>query len=171
MTLSAEQSAVRIQALSALATIAIVVSACITISGNSANFPAQAAWARSAILMLLWLMAVIATRANQRFFHRDEIDGSAPPANSSSEINAHVLQNTLEQTVLILTLTLALCILRPPFWYPMLLAVTLLFSAGRAAFWWGYHHHPVMRGYGFGLTFYPSLLLALYLGADLLHLL
>ena len=34
--------------------------------------------------------------------------------------------------------------------------LTALFVLGRILFWVGYHKHPYLRAFGFGITFYPS---------------
>ena len=34
---------------------------------------------------------------------------------------------------------------------------------GRALFWIGYHKNPLLRAFGFGLTFYPTVIIIVWL--------
>jgi hypothetical protein len=46
--------------------------------------------------------------------------------------------------------------------------LTALFVLGRILFWVGYHKHPYLRAFGFGITFYPTV--AIYIWFVLLIL-
>ena len=77
---------------------------------------------------------------------------------SRDEIDARVLQNTVEQLVL------ALC-LWPPTAYLLAgdgpgvaVALGIGFCLARLAFWVGYHRAPSLRAFGFAATFYPTVM-------------
>lgn len=38
-----------------------------------------------------------------------------------------------------------------------------LFFIGRVIYWWGYHHNTYVRAFGFGLTFYPTVIVYAWL--------
>ena len=44
----------------------------------------------------------------------------------------------------------------PPEEARSLILLTILFVAGRILFWIGYHYNPLMRAFGFGIGFYPT---------------
>jgi uncharacterized membrane protein YecN with MAPEG domain len=41
--------------------------------------------------------------------------------------------------------------------------LTMLFVMGRILFWIGYHRNPYLRAFGFGITFYPTVLAFVWL--------
>ena len=41
--------------------------------------------------------------------------------------------------------------------------LTALFLLGRVLFWIGYHYNPYLRAFGFGITFYPTVAVFLWL--------
>ena len=41
--------------------------------------------------------------------------------------------------------------------------ITALFVMGRILFWIGYHKNPYLRAFGFGITFYPTVIVYLWL--------
>jgi len=119
-------------------------------------------WAYAASLTGLWLPLMIGLRATQRFFDPTQIDGSAPAASSPAQIDARVLQNTLEQTVLAL-LASGLVALSHATHAAMLITMhAATFFIARLCFWVGYHRAPWMRAYGFSLGFYGSVSMYIY---------
>ncbi|MEM7073848.1 MAG: MAPEG family protein [Pseudomonadota bacterium] len=113
----------------------------------------------------LVLVAMVGRIAQRRFFDATLIDGQAPRPGTAADIDARVLQNTLEQTVL------ALCI------WPLVgftlgagvvLVLGLGFAVARLAFWVGYHRAPPLRAFGFAATFYPTVVAGLWVLARLL---
>jgi hypothetical protein len=44
-----------------------------------------------------------------------------------------------------------------------LIILTILFVLGRVLFWVGYHINPYVRAFGFGLTFYPTVVVYAWL--------
>jgi len=114
---------------------------------------------RCELFTVVWLAAGIAAVARGRFFSAPDIQGSGFAAPGPRiAVAAAVLQNTLEQVVLAFAVHLALaCLLRGREMALIPLLVTL-FCAGRLAFWIGYRSGAGSRAFGFGLTFYPSVL-------------
>ena len=41
--------------------------------------------------------------------------------------------------------------------------LTALFVMGRLLFWIGYHKNPYLRAFGFGITFYPTVMAFIWL--------
>lgn len=114
---------------------------------------------RCELFTVVWLAAGVAAVARGRFFSAADIQGSgfAMPGPRIA-VEAAMLQNTLEQVMLAFAVHLALASLlrgREMVLIPLLVA---LFCAGRLAFWTGYRSGAGSRAFGFGLTFYPSVL-------------
>lgn len=118
------------------------------------------------ILLVFWLAATIAMLARHRFFSPADIDGSGlSEGTATAKQLQSVLQNTLEQVVLALSVHLIWAASLPWHWQAAIPAAALLFCIGRVLFWRGYAHGAPARALGFALTFYPSLLmLVLILG-------
>jgi hypothetical protein len=51
----------------------------------------------------------------------------------------------------------------PPEEARTLIILTSLFLLGRVLFWAGYHYNPYVRAFGFGITFYPTVAVYLWL--------
>ena len=51
----------------------------------------------------------------------------------------------------------------PPEEARTLIILTALFLMGRVLFWVGYHYNPYVRAFGFGITFYPTVAVYLWL--------
>lgn len=107
----------------------------------------------------LVMMLLIARLAHRRFFDDAFIDGAQFASGSAAEIDQRVLTNTVEQIVLALALW--------PFAALTLGGAVVIwmglgFAMARIAFWLGYHLSPPLRAFGFGATFYPTVLAALW---------
>jgi hypothetical protein len=76
------------------------------------------------------------------------------------------LQNTLEQTVLAFLVHLAWATVMPVSRVSVIPAATLLFLFGRVLFTWRYRGGAPARALGFALTFYPSVLMLIIIGAQ-----
>ena len=163
MSLTREQRSIARQIAAAWVTIAMITWPAVHFIHPSPFNTSLDAWAFSALLSISWLFIAVGVRAKERYLNPQEIGGSAPSAGSRAEIDARVLQNTLEQTILMLTLTAILCQLRPLHWYALLIAITFFFNVGRACFWWGYHRSVILRGYGFALGFHALIMLFVFL--------
>ena len=117
---------------------------------------------KCAIVALLPVILAVIIVAAQRL-RPDRKVGRVVEAYTSLDINTRLIRNTTEQFVLLLvglsglsayvTLSDALSI-------PVL---TALFLIGRTLFWLGYHHNTFLRAYGFGLTFYPTVVVYVWL--------
>ena len=122
---------------------------------------AFALWADSFIA--LWLGASIGLLARHRFFTPEDIDGGGLSKGSeTANILQATLQNTLEQTVLAVLVHLAWAILMPVSWMSAIPAAVILFLFGRVLFLRGYRGGAPARAVGFTLTYYPSVLMLLF---------
>ena len=125
------------------------------------------AFARAEFFVVIWLVAMIANVARMRFFSVDDIAGSSSTFESQRVEDARaVLQNTLEQVVLGVACHALLLISVPNSTY-LVAVLAALFSVGRLFFWIGHSRGAAARSLGFALTFYPSLLCLVFVGARL----
>jgi len=104
----------------------------------------------------------IALLARHRFFAPEDIDGGGLSVGSATARTLQAtLQNTLEQTVLAISVHL-ICPPPPPQgWQAAVPAAASLFVIGRILFWRGYAAGAPARALGFALTFYPSVAMLL----------
>lgn len=82
--------------------------------------------------------------------------GRTPKPNSSLDINTRFILNTFEQFTAYFIAHCGLALYSPPNEARTLPILTALFLLGRLLFWVGYHRNPLLRAFGFGLTFYPT---------------
>ena len=75
--------------------------------------------------------------------------------NSSLDINTRFILNTFEQFTLYIIGLAGLAVYAPIEEARSLPILTGLFLLGRILFWIGYHKNPLLRAFGFGITFYP----------------
>ncbi|MDH2434629.1 MAPEG family protein [Pokkaliibacter sp. MBI-7] len=116
--------------------------------------------ARWLVLLVLPLLINIALLAKHRFFHAEDIDGSALSEGSQrARLLQATLQNTLEQTVLAFAVQLIWLIAMPIKALTVLPVAALLFLVGRTLFMLGYARGAAARSLGFALTFYSSVFL------------
>ncbi|MDH3579995.1 MAG: MAPEG family protein [Hyphomicrobiales bacterium] len=76
--------------------------------------------------------------------------------NSSLDINTRFILNTVEQFILFLVGLSGIALYAPMTEAHSVPILTALFLMGRALFWIGYHKNPYLRAFGFGITFYPT---------------
>lgn len=120
------------------------------------------------VALLLCLMACIGALAAHRFFTPEDIDGAGVSAGTPrARALQGLLQNTLEQVVLAVPTHLAWAALMPRSWQAAVPAAVVLFVVGRALFAWGYTRGAPARALGFGLTFYPTVVLLVVLAVRL----
>jgi hypothetical protein len=120
------------------------------------------------ILVIFWLLLCIGKLAGHRFFTPEDIDGSGLTAGTDkAKVLQSLLQNTLEQTVLAVTLHLIWAVVMPVTWMPGIPAAAILFFFGRIFFIRSYTGGAPARALGFSLTFYPSMLMLLIIIATL----
>jgi MAPEG family protein len=89
--------------------------------------------------------------------------GRIAKPNSSLDINTRFILNTFEQFILYFIGNAGLAIYCPPQEARTLIILTTLFLLGRIMFWVGYHFNPYLRAFGFGVTFYPTVVVYLWL--------
>lgn len=94
--------------------------------------------------------------------------GRAAKPNSALDINTRFILNTFEQFTAYLVAIAVVALYSPPEGARALPILTVLFVLGRILFWVGYHKHPYLRAFGFGITFYPTV--AIYIWFVLLIL-
>ena len=122
-----------------------------------ATLQAAVSWC---LLPALCLVGNIAAMANHRFYSPADIDGSGlTVATPKARIIQATLQNTLEQTVLASIAYAVWASTMRESWQAVVPAAAILFAAGRALFWYGYARGAAGRAMGFGLTFYPTMLI------------
>lgn len=112
---------------------------------------------KSTLLTAFPLIAAIIVVAAQRLNPR-YLDGKRAKPDSALDINARVVQNTLEQVVLYFIGLGAMAMYLTPKDAQTVPILATLFFIGRALYWWGYHHNTFVRAFGFGLTFYPTVI-------------
>lgn len=100
---------------------------------------------------LLGVAVVAAQRLNPEMWV-----GQKVRPNSSLDINTRFILNTFEQFTLYIIGMAGLAIYAPIEEARSLPILTGLFLLGRVLFWIGYHKNPYLRAFGFGLTFYPT---------------
>ena len=111
----------------------------------------------------LWLGISVGLLARHRFFTPEDIDGGGlTHGTETATILQAALQNTLEQTVLAVLVHLAWAILMPASWMSAIPAAVVLFLCGRVLFVRGYRGGAPSRAIGFTLTYYPSVLMLIF---------
>jgi len=112
------------------------------------------------LAVVFWLLITIGTLARRRFFSPDDIDGGGLTTETDeAKIHQSILQNTLEQVVLALAVHTMGAVLLPIGWLGVIPVAAVMFSLGRILFWLGYGRGASARAVGFGLTFYPTILI------------
>ena len=108
--------------------------------------------------VVVWLLATIANVARLRFFSKRDIGGGGSESDTIKVREARaILQNTLEQVSLAVVAQLVVVASFNPSG-PLVAALVGLFAVGRLLFWIGYRQGARGRAFGFGLTFYPSVI-------------
>lgn len=121
-------------------------------------------WGGHALAVTLVLVAFVGALAGHRFFTPEDIDGGAGAGGTEdARIQQAILQNTLEQSVIWLAVSLAWAVRMPVWTMAVIPATAMLFVVGRLLFRKGYRKGAPGRALGFALTFYPSVAMAILL--------
>lgn len=144
--------------------LAVAVTVIVLTGAHYLHYAGISAPVASALIVLS-LAYGIAAIARKRFFDTSVINGAASDTpNNAVAIDKALLQNTLEQVVLAVPAYFGLAAVAPDIASFLLGPLVLLFLVGRICFFAGYHKGAGSRAFGFGLTFYPTLVaLALFL--------
>jgi len=153
-SLVARQAGVATGALPALVVTALMLAMARPPTGER---PALIVWAIAALGPLFSLVIAVGALANRRFFAAQDIDAAAggPPSDAARVAQA-IIQNTLEQAMLALSVYALLAIVLPKPSLGVIWAMSAAFVVGRLAFAIGYRFGAGGRAFGFGLTFYPT---------------
>jgi len=89
--------------------------------------------------------------------------GQTPKPNSAVEINTKFILNTFEQFTAYFIANAGLAMYCPIEEARTLPILTGLFVVGRILFWVGYHKNPYLRAFGFGVSFYPTVIAYVWL--------
>lgn len=159
MPLTPSQRGVAIGALTALAvTLAALAGAAYCTSCAPAG--RVRLLALCSLAPALALAVAIARLARHRFFTPGDIDGSGLTSGTErARLLQSLVQNTLEQTVLALPVYGWWALAGPSATLAVVPAAASLFLLGRVLFFAGYARGAAGRALGFGLTFYPTVVL------------
>lgn len=106
------------------------------------------------------VMAAMVLRVSQRRFFEAEAGFGA--LSEPGEVDRRVLQNTVEQLVLAAAIWPAAAVLLGPFGPGVIMVLGLSFALARGVFWVGCHKSGGLRAAGFSMTFFPTVLVALW---------
>ena len=160
MRFSASQRGVLVGAVAAaLCTAAVFAVAPGWITTSGAPLEVAVKWL---CLPALSLLAMIGRMANMRFLNAALIDGQDGGPGSAADRAQRVLRNTTEQAVLAALAWPALAIQLAPTQAGLFPALAVSFLIGRVAFALGYAKGAAGRAFGFGLTFYPTVVVVIW---------
>jgi MAPEG family len=117
---------------------------------------------KDAVIAILPAVLAICIVAAQRLDPSMWVGRMAKP-NSALDINTRFILNTFEQFIAYFIGNAGLALYCPPEEARTLIILTTLFVLGRILFWVGYHYNPYLRAFGFGITFYPTVAVYLWL--------
>jgi hypothetical protein len=166
MRLDVEQRGIRNGAVVALLLAICALGLPIMFQINGAEFgnPAAAApiLASAFAVLAISLATAIARLARHRFAEPlDRNAAAVTTATDTARQHQAILTNTHEQATLAALVYLIAAITLPAAWSDCISAAALLFAAGRFFFTIGYAKGAAARAFGFGLTFYPTVMLGL----------
>jgi len=117
---------------------------------------------KDAVIAILPAVLAICIVAAQRLDPSMWVGRTAKP-NSALDINTRFILNTFEQFIAYFIGNAGMALYCPPEEARSLIILTGMFVLGRVLFWVGYHYNPYVRAFGFGLTFYPTVAVFLWL--------
>lgn len=115
-----------------------------------------------AVLACIPMIVAILVVARQRLDPEMMLGYKIRP-NSALDINTRFILNTAEQFVLFIVGQIGLMLYAPQQEARTLVSLTLLWVVGRILFWIGYHTNTLVRAFGFGVTFYPTVMVHIWL--------
>ncbi len=164
MALDNEQRAIARSAIAAL----LVTGSVLVAAGVLSLFEADGVDERLSLLavafapLTLALLRDIARMANHRFAEPlDRNSAAADTSTAKADMLSAILRNTHEQVTFAALVYAMAAIALPAHWTDAILGCAGLFVIGRLIFAAGYAEGAGGRAFGFGLTFYPSVALAL----------
>jgi uncharacterized membrane protein YecN with MAPEG domain len=164
MAFDSEQKAIARSAFSALVMTISVLAAAIILP----SFEASLIEGRLSLLaiafapLVMALIRDIGRLGNHRFVEPlDRNAAAAETRTAKANMLSAILRNTHEQVTLAALVYAMATIALPPHWTDAIWACSVLFLIGRVVFAAGYAKGAGSRAFGFGLTLYPSVLLAL----------
>lgn len=169
MSISGKQAGVLKGMLSAM--FVAVSGLSLAAFGPWTNHYSAVSQSEAVILALRWDLAVIVPLvlsvgflARHRFFTPEDIDGGGlTTGTGKAAILKAILQNTLEQTVIVIAAHLMWAAYLPGTYFMVIPVAVVMYVTGRIAFIVGYRHGAPARAFGFALTFYPSVLMLAFL--------
>jgi MAPEG family protein len=117
---------------------------------------------KDAVIAILPAVLAICIVAAQRLDPSMWVGRTAKP-NSALDINTRFILNTFEQFIAYFIGNAGMALYCPAEEARSLIILTGLFLLGRMLFWVGYHYNPYVRAFGFGITFYPTVAVYLWL--------
>lgn len=164
MAFDSEQRAI---ARSAIAALVVTISVLVA-TGAFSRLKAEGIEARLSLLaaalapLMLAFLRDIARLANHRFAEPLDRNAAAVETRTAkADMLSAILRNTHEQVTFAALVYALAAIALPPNWTDAILGCAVMFLIGRLIFAAGYAKGAGGRAFGFGLTFYPSVALAL----------
>lgn len=117
---------------------------------------------KSCVFAILPAVVAIIVVAIQRL-DPDFFVGMTVKPSSALDINSRFIKNTFEQFLLFSIGISGLSLYAPASDATVIPVLTAMFLIGRMFFWFGYHKNTHLRAYGFGLTFYPTVVVFAWL--------
>ena len=117
---------------------------------------------KDAVIAIMPAVVAICIVAAQRLDPSMWVGRTAKP-NSALDINTRFILNTFEQFIAYFIGNAGMALYCPAEEARSLIILTALFVLGRLLFWVGYHYNPYLRAFGFGITFYPTVAVFLWL--------
>lgn len=156
---AAQRGVARGAAAAAVWTLALFVAGPALVHPVAAPLTLVASWL---VLPALTLIAAVGRVANARFFDPAIIHGQDPAAGTPADRARRILRNTTEQCLLAALVWPALAVQLDPARLGIIPALACGFVVGRVAFAAGYARGAAGRAFGFGATFYPTVVAALW---------
>jgi hypothetical protein len=124
---------------------------------------------QSLLLPVVFLVISVGRLAKHRFFTPEDIDSDGYSQDTErAMILQSILQNTLEQFCIASTVYLAWAVIMPADTASVIPLAAVAFSIGRILFFAGYSRGAASRAFGFTLTFYPSVVMLIYIFGHIL---